>query len=101
MRPRETLVRTRLPIALVVTLLCAGVTAVAVASTGDGRRIERSSYEVWTIDQSDTRADGGGNLYVYDGGELAADPSGARSTSEERHVSSASSRRAAPPGDRT
>ena len=70
--------RTRLLIALVVTLLCAGATAVAVASTGDGRRAERSSYEVWTIDQSDTRADGGGNLHVYDGRDLARNPSGAQ-----------------------
>ena len=70
--------RTRLLIALVVTLLCAGVTAVAVASTEADPQAERSSYEVWTIDQSDTRADGGGNLYVYDGAQLAENPTGAQ-----------------------
>lgn len=27
-------------------------------------------YEVWVLDQSDTTADGGGTLYIYDGSEL-------------------------------
>lgn len=69
--------RARLMIALIVMLLSAAATAVAVASTEGGHGTTRSSYEVWTIDQSDTRPDGGGSLYVYDGKELAEDPSGA------------------------
>ena len=69
--------RARLLFALIVTVLSAGATAVAVASTEGGHGQKRSSYEVWTIDQSDTRPDGGGNLYVYDGRELAENPSGA------------------------
>ena len=68
----------RLLIALAVTVLCAGLTAVAVASTGDGPNETTSSYEVWTIDQSDTRADGGGSLYVYDGQELSESPTAAQ-----------------------
>ena len=70
--------RARLLIAVVVTLLCAGATAVALASTEDGREGKRSSYEVWTIDQSNTRPDGGGNLYVYNGEQLAEHPAGAQ-----------------------
>jgi DNA-binding beta-propeller fold protein YncE len=30
-----------------------------------------SRYEVWVIDQSDTRDDGGGTLYIYDGAALS------------------------------
>lgn len=29
------------------------------------------SHEVWVVDQSDTAADGGGTLYIYDGADLA------------------------------
>ncbi len=29
-----------------------------------------AGYEVWAIDQSDTAADGGGTLYIYDGAQL-------------------------------
>ena len=69
--------RGRLVLAFAILVTGVAATAVAVASSDDERR-GSSSYEVWTIDQSDTRADGGGNLYVYDGPELARDPSGAR-----------------------
>ncbi len=31
---------------------------------------EAKQYEVWTIDQSDTTADGGGTLYIYNGEDL-------------------------------
>ena len=69
--------RARLLIALTVLLLSAGATAIAVASTASEDDTP-SSYEVWTVDQADSRADGGGNLYIYDGARLAADPVGAQ-----------------------
>ena len=40
----------------------AGWTSVAADGT---------AHEVWVIDQSDTTADGGGTLYIYDGDDLA------------------------------
>lgn len=36
------------------------------------------AYEVWVLDQSDTAKDSGGFLHVYDGAQLAADPSAAK-----------------------
>ncbi|MBI4002159.1 MAG: hypothetical protein HY348_10285 [Nitrospira defluvii] len=39
-----------------------------------------SAYEVWLTDQSDTGKDSGGYLYIYDGAQLAANPSGAKPT---------------------
>jgi hypothetical protein len=36
------------------------------------------AYEVWVADQSDTAQESGGFLYVYDGGQLAADPAKAK-----------------------
>ena len=38
------------------------------------------AYEVWLTDQSDTGKESGGYLYIYDGAQLAADPSGAKPT---------------------
>ncbi|MDQ3645116.1 MAG: hypothetical protein M3356_06395 [Actinomycetota bacterium] len=70
--------RGRLLLAFAVLMTGVAATAVAVASSEDERGGKRSSYEVWTIDQSDTRSDGGGSLYVYDGRELTRDPSGAQ-----------------------
>jgi len=35
-----------------------------------------SAYEVWAIDQSDTTADGGGTLYIYQGETLAGKAAG-------------------------
>lgn len=69
--------RARLLFALVVTLLSGGATAAAVEYAEDGDGPPPRSYEVWTVDQSDTRPDGGGTLYVYDGEELSEDPGGA------------------------
>ena len=54
--------RARLLLALAVLVTGVAVTAVALAASDDGRAKKRSSYEVWMIDQSDTRADGGGSL---------------------------------------
>ncbi len=38
------------------------------------------AYEVWLTDQSDTGKESGGFLHIYDGAQLAADPSGAKPT---------------------
>lgn len=38
------------------------------------------AYEVWLTDQSDTGKESGGYLYIYDGAQLAANPSGAKPT---------------------
>ncbi len=38
------------------------------------------AYEVWLADQSDTGKESGGFLHIYDGAQLAADPSGAKPT---------------------
>jgi DNA-binding beta-propeller fold protein YncE len=32
---------------------------------------DEAAFEVWAIDQSDTRPDGGGTLYIYEGDELS------------------------------
>lgn len=66
----------RLLAALATLLLCGGLTAVAVASSTDPDRYhrDRSDYEVWLIDQSNTRgsvaAGHGGNLYIYGESDL-------------------------------
>jgi hypothetical protein len=39
-----------------------------------------SAYEVWLTDQSDTGKDSGGFLYIYDGAQLAANPSATKPT---------------------
>ena len=39
-----------------------------------------SAYEVWLTDQSDTAKESGGYLYIYDGAQLAANPSTAKPT---------------------
>jgi hypothetical protein len=50
--------------------LAAGGTALERQGVGDGA-VKEAPYEVWVVDQSDTVADGGGTLYVYDGPQLA------------------------------
>ncbi|HSB45927.1 MAG TPA: hypothetical protein VLD60_13010, partial [Nitrospira sp.] len=39
-----------------------------------------SAYEVWLTDQSDTGKETGGFLYIYDGAQLAANPTAAKPT---------------------
>jgi len=39
-----------------------------------------NAYEVWITDQSDTAKESGGFLYIYDGAQLAANPSMAKPT---------------------
>ena len=72
----------RLVAALLTLLLCGGVTAVAVASSGQhDRGHDRSEYEVWLVDQSNTRgsvaAGYGGFLYIYKEDDLDDDGSAA------------------------
>ena len=72
--------RQRLMLVLSVVVACSAATVatVALASPDERKKPDhKKGYEVWTIDQSDTRADGGGNLYVYDGPELADKPGSA------------------------
>ena len=38
------------------------------------------AYEVWLTDQSDTGKESGGLLYIYDGAQLAANPSATKPT---------------------
>ena len=68
--------KARLMMACAVLALGAVATTMAVASGKHGNP-KRSSYEVWMIDQSDTRPGFGGNLYVYQGEEVAKQASSA------------------------
>ena len=68
----------------VVLAVCAalvGVAATASAgSTVDGASPSAaSSFEVWTIDQQDSRPGSGGFLHVFDGEDLMGNPARARS----------------------
>lgn len=54
----------------IVALLAALVPAVPAAQ----------AYEVWLTDQSDTGKESGGFLYIYDGAQLAANPSSVKPT---------------------
>ncbi len=62
----------------------------------------RPEYEVWVIDQSDTRPDGGGTLYIYRGQDLTG-PGGAsaltRMPSAAHSTASARVRLTTPPFD--
>jgi hypothetical protein len=50
----------------------------AWASVTDVLLSPAHAYEVWITDQSDTAKESGGFLYIYDGAQLAANPSGAK-----------------------
>lgn len=66
--------KARISFALSALLICTAVTCVTMASaTKSDPKQGRSDHEVWLIDQSDSRPDGGGKLYVYDGGSLERD----------------------------
>ena len=60
--------RRKLTIFVCLLLALAGTVAGArqEGTAGD----DAAAYEVWIIDQSDTRPDGGGTLYIYQGGDL-------------------------------
>ena len=57
-------------LALFVCLLLALAGTVAGARQDGAAGDDAAAYEVWVIDQSDTRPDGGGTLYIYQGGDL-------------------------------
>lgn len=63
----------RLLLAAAVLTASVAVTTGAIASAPEERRHGPASHEVWTVDQSDTRPDGGGTLYIYADRELAED----------------------------
>lgn len=67
--------RARLLMACAVLAMGVVATTVAAATGKDSDRGKRSGYEVWMIDQSDTRPGSGGNLYVYQGSELEREAS--------------------------
>jgi hypothetical protein len=57
---------------LIIALLAGTLVATSAVMAGGGAGVMGAggAYEVWIVDQSDTTADGGGTLYVYDGDEL-------------------------------
>jgi sugar lactone lactonase YvrE len=57
--------KTLLPLTLILALV--GLSSGTLAHSPTDRK---GDYEVWIMDQSDTRPDGGGTLYVYDGNDL-------------------------------
>jgi sugar lactone lactonase YvrE len=59
------LCKTLLPVMLILALV--GINSGTLAHNPTERR---GDYEVWIMDQSDTRPDGGGTLYIYDGNDL-------------------------------
>lgn len=63
-------------LSIVLCMLIASVGTPSGAGAGGP-----GSHEVWLIDQSDTRPDGGGTLYVYDGAQLVG-PSAAMAVPE-------------------
>ena len=66
-RPRGPRARQALRALVVLCLMAGG----AVPAAADSVPSDEPNHEVWIIDQSDTTADGGGTLYVYQGDELA------------------------------
>ena len=63
----------RLLLAAAVLTASVAATTGAIASAPGEHRHGPASHEVWTVDQSDTRPDGGGTLYIYADRELAED----------------------------
>ncbi len=75
--------RARLTAATAIAALAATGVAGALAAGADGARAQTGStatggYEVWSIDQTDTRAGFGGLLSIHRGADLEADPATAR-----------------------
>jgi hypothetical protein len=58
---------TRVVVSALLAVATVGTATQSAAAVGDDDR----GHEVWAIDQSDTRPDGGGTLYVYQGETLA------------------------------
>jgi len=61
-----------------LTLAIAASVLVVGGGVGIGGIAPASGYEVWLTDQSDTRKESGGFLYIYDGAALAANPAAAK-----------------------
>jgi len=57
-----------------------GLAVSVLTGTMMGQANVASAYEVWLTDQSDTGKESGGYLHIYDGAELAANPSSAKPT---------------------
>jgi len=69
----------RIALAAAVLLACAAATTAAIAAAPKDQRHGPRSHEVWMVDQSDTRAGGGGGtLYIYADRELREDGASAR-----------------------
>ena len=59
------------PKMLFLTSLLLALAAVSIAALASRpAAADEAAYEVWAIDQSDTTADGGGTLYIYQGDAL-------------------------------
>ena len=54
----------------VISLSLALVMASVNTLAGQSAVSNEAAYEVWVVDQSDTRTDGGGTLYIYQGDTL-------------------------------
>ena len=61
---------------LVVGLVAVLAIAAAMSFVG-GSTAAGGGYEVWAVDQSDSVADGGGRVHIFQGAALEADPAGA------------------------
>jgi len=66
--------RRNVPLAVGAVLVLAA--AALWAANRSPAAADEGGFEVWTIDQSNTTADGGGTLYIYDGAKLTG-PTGA------------------------
>ncbi|MES2459034.1 MAG: hypothetical protein V4671_00515 [Armatimonadota bacterium] len=51
----------------IITVLSLVAATTAISCGGSGTSASNRSYEVWLMDQSDTRPDGGGRLFIYPG----------------------------------
>ncbi len=69
-----------LGIVLVAGMLIAGVLFRDGAITPAGAASDKEPFEVWTLDQQDTTADGGGLLYIHSGPDLEANAETAEPT---------------------
>lgn len=67
--------------ALVALVATVAVTMVGTAGADSDDERKRSSYEVWLIDQQDSRPDGGGTLHVFQGDALSDDAASAKPAS--------------------
>ena len=63
---------------LLLTSMLLSLTGPSTGTLAHNPSERKGPYEVWILDQSDTTADGGGTLYIYQDEELESDnPAGA------------------------